>query len=185
MNHREFGKLLTDIQKMTKKNFSPSQVISLTSKYVGGEINVPSVTKPRGRPKQSKDKTYHFVTNTVTLPKPKPKANGKGKISEEESAVKHVLAKLCKEPLDAYDGTVFQYLMGFNGNISIVGLKKSLSLTGDEVRLQASLYKGMNKKVIDRQHHDKDNRTWMYFTVKDNLSIMKTIISRINKGGSI
>jgi len=43
----------------------------------------------------------------------------------------------------------------------------------------------MNKKVIDRQHHDKDNRTWMYFTVKDNLSIMKTIISRINKGGSI
>ena len=73
--------------------------------------------------------------------------------------------------------------MGFTGNISIHGLKKSLSLTGDEVRLQASLYKGMNKKVIDRKHHDSNNRTWMYFTVQENISIMQSIITRINKGG--
>ena len=177
MNHKEFGKLLTDISKMTKKKFSPSQVISLTTKYVGGEVNVPPVAKPRGRPPKSKE------ANTVSLPKPKPKTNGKGNKSDDDNGVKHVLAKLCKEPLDAYDGTVLQYLMGFTGNISIHGLKKSLSLTGDEVRLQASLYKGMNKKVIDRKHHDSNNRTWMYFTVQENISIMQSIITRINKGG--
>ena len=33
MNHKKFGKLLTEISKMTKKHFSPSQVIALTEKF--------------------------------------------------------------------------------------------------------------------------------------------------------
>ena len=128
--------------------------------------------KPRGRPNKSK------VANTVTLPKKKAKpklTNNDG----GDNAVKHVLAKLTKEPIDLYDGTVFQCLMGFDGSISITGLKKKLNLTGDEVRLQASLYKGMNRKVVGRT---KVQETQMYFTVIENLPIMKSIITRINGG---
>ena len=69
--------------------------------------------------------------------------------------------------------------MGFACSISITGLKKKLSLTGDELRLQASLYKGMNRKIIDRT---KVQETQMYFTVIENLPIMKSIITRINGG---
>ena len=135
MNHKKFGKLLTEISKMTKKHFSPSQVIALTEKF-----SDPVVVK-------------HDVIE--------------------------VKDKLCKEPIDLYDGTVFQCLMGFAGSISITGLKKKLSLTGDEVRLQASLYKGMNRKIIGR---NKVHETNMYFTVIENLPIMKSIITRINGG---
>ena len=177
MNHKKFGKLLTEISKMTKKHFSPSQVIALTEKFsdpvvVKHDVIEVKDKKPRGRPKKSK------VANTVTLPtqKVKPKLIKK---NDDDNAVKHVLAKLAKEPIDLYDGTVFQCLMGFAGSISINGLKKKLSLTGDELRLQASLYKGMNRKIIDRT---KVHETHMYFTVIKNLPIMKSIISRINGG---
>ena len=177
MNHKKFGKLLTEISRMTKKNFSPSQVIALTEKFsepvvVKHDVIEVINKKPIGRPKKSK------ATNTVTLPKQKAKPKII-KQSDEDNAVKHVLAKLCKEPIDLYDGTVFQCLMGFAGSISITGLKKKLSLTGDEVRLQASLYKGMNRKIIDRT---KVHETQMYFTVIENLPIMKSIITRINGG---
>ena len=179
MNHKKFGKLLTEISKMTKKHFSPSQVIALTEKFsdpVVVEHDVIEVKnkKPLGRPKKSK------VANTVTLPKKKAKPKLTNN-DDGDNAVKHVLAKLTKEPIDLYDGTVFQCLMGFAGSISINGLKKKLSLTGDEVRLQASLYKGMNRKVVGRT---KVQETNMYFTVIENLPIMKSIITRINGGGS-
>ena len=191
MNHKKFGKLLTEISKMTKKHFSPSQVIALTEKFSDPVVVKHDVIevinkKPRGRPKKtgggvpSGRPKKSIVANTVTLSKQKAKPKII-KQSDEDNAVKHVLAKLCKEPIDLYDGTVFQCLMGFAGSISITGLKKKLSLTGDEVRLQASLYKGMNRKVVGRT---KVQETNMYFTVIENLPIMKSIITRINGGGS-
>ena len=189
MNHKKFGKLLTEISKMTKKHFSPSQVIALTEKFsdpvvVKHDVIEVKDKKPRGRPKKtgggvpSPTSSRNKVANTVTLPKQKVKPKLIKK-NDDDNAVKHVLAKLTKEPIDLYDGTVFQCLMGFGGSISITGLKKKLSLTGDEVRLQASLYKGMNRKIVGRT---KVHETQMYFTVIENLPIMKSIITRINGG---
>ena len=189
MNHKKFGKLLTEISKMTKKHFSPSQVIALTEKFsepvvVKHDVIEVINKKPRGRPKKtgggepSPTSSRNKVANTVTLSKQKVKPKII-KQSDEDNAVKHVLAKLTKEPIDLYDGTVFQCLMGFAGSISITGLKKKLSLTGDELRLQASLYKGMNRKIVGRA---KVHETQMYFTVIENLPIMKSIITRINGG---
>ena len=179
MNHKKFGKLLTEISKMTKKHFSPSQVITLTEKFsdpavVKHDVIEVKDKKPRGRPKKSK------VANEVSLPKKKAKPKII-KNNDDENAVKHILAKYIREPMDAYDGTVFQCLLGWKGSISFTGLKTQLHLKGDEVRLQASLYKGMNKKIIDRSSLHGTN---MYFTVIENLPIMKTIIDRINGGGS-
>ena len=92
---------------MTKKHFSPSQVIALTEKFsdpvvVKHDVIEVKDKKPRGRPKKSK------VANTVTLPKKKAKLKLTNN-DDGDNAVKHVLAKLCKEPIDLYDGTVFQY----------------------------------------------------------------------------
>ena len=72
MNHKKFGKLLTEISKMTKKHFSPSQVIALAEKFsdpviVKHDVIEVKDKKPSGRPKTSK------VANTVTLPKQKAK----------------------------------------------------------------------------------------------------------------
>ena len=89
MNHKKFGKLLTEISRMTKKNFSPSQVIALTEKFsdpvvVKHDVIEVKDKKTRGRPKKSK------VANTVTLPtqKVKPKLIKK---NDDDNAVKHVL----------------------------------------------------------------------------------------------
>ena len=48
-----------------------------------------------------------------------------------------------------------------------------LNLTGDDIRLTATLYKGMNRKIVNRE---KLRGTYLYFTVAKNLPILQTII---------
>jgi len=95
------------------------------------------------------------------------------KDEEADNKAKFVLAKMVKEPIDDYDKTVFIYLNDCKHNISERGLALKLNLTGDDLRLTASLYKGMNKKIVQRE---KLKGTFLYFTVKENLPILNTII---------
>ena len=80
MNHKKFGKLLTEISKMTKKHFSPSQVIGLTEKFsepVAIKHDVIEVKDKNLVVDQSKVKTKHIILSLIQLLCPSKKQNPK------------------------------------------------------------------------------------------------------------
>ena len=179
MNHKELKKIFKHLEKMGVK-LKPTQVVDLTLTHLTNTpVETIKVKRPVGRPKGSVTTTSTNVvtttsSNSVSLPdvikvtKPHESKHG-----ESDTKAKFVLAKMVKEPIDDYDKTVFIYLNDCKHNISERGLALKLNLTGDDLRLTASLYKGMNKKIVQRE---KLKGTYLYFTVKENLPILNTII---------
>ena len=170
MNHKELKSVVKHLEKMGVK-LKPTQVVDLTLKHLNiNTVDTIKVKRPVGRPKGSHTPK---PSNKVSLPeinqKPSLKQN-----EESDSKAKYVLAKMVKEPIDDYDKTVFTFLNSCVHNISERGLAMKLNLTGDDLRLTASLYKGMNKKIVQRE---KLKGTYLYFTDKENLPILNTIIS--------
>ncbi len=170
MNHKELKSVVKHLEKMGVK-LKPTQVVDLTLKHLNTPVEVIQVKRPVGRPKGS---ATPKASNKVSLPDKvqvtKPHESNHG---ESDTKAKFVLAKMVKEPIDDYDKTVFIYLNDCKHNISERGLALKLNLTGDDLRLTASLYKGMNKKIVQRE---KLKGTYLYFTVKENLPILNTII---------
>ena len=171
MNHKELKKVVKHLEKMGVK-LKPTQVVDLTLTHLTDTpVETIKVKRPVGRPKGS---ATPKASNTVSLPdvikvtKPHESKHG-----ESDTKAKFVLAKMVKEPIDDYDKIVFTYLMDCKHNISERGLALKLNLTGDDIRLTASLYKGMNRKIVNRE---KLKGTYLYFTVSENLPILQSII---------
>ena len=170
MNHKELKKVVKHLEKMGVK-LKPTQVVDLTLTHLTDTpVETIKVKRPVGRPKGS---ATPKASNTVSLPEVNQKPSSVKKDEETDNPAKYVLAKMVKEPIDDYDKIVFTYLMDCKHNISERGLALKLNLTGDDLRLTASLYKGMNKKIVQRE---KLKGTYLYFTVKENLPILQTII---------
>lgn len=177
MNHKELKKVVKHLEKMGVK-LKPTQVVDLTLTHLTDTpVESIKVKRPVGRPKGS---ATPKASNTVSLPEPNQKPSLKQitnsmikKDEETDNPAKYVLAKMVKEPIDDYDKIVFTYLMDCKHNISERGLALKLNLTGDDIRLTASLYKGMNKKILARE---KLKGTYLYFTVAENMPILQSII---------
>ena len=171
MNHKQLKSVVKTLEKMGVK-LKPTQVVDLTLKHIDSPtVDTIKVKRPVGRPKGSatpKPSNKVSLPDTVKVTKPHESKHG-----ESDTKAKFVLAKMVKEPIDDYDKTVFTYLNTCVHNISERGLAMKLNLTGDDLRLTASLYKGMNKKIVQRE---KLKGTYLYFTVKENLPILNTII---------
>ena len=178
MNHKELKKVVKHLEKMGVK-LKPTQVVDLTLTHIDSPtVDTIKVKRPVGRPKGSVTTTSTNVvtttsSNSVSLPEPNQKPSSVKKDEETDNPAKYVLAKMVKEPIDDYDKIVFTYLMDCKHNISERGLALKLNLTGDDIRLTASLYKGMNKKILARE---KLKGTYLYFTVSENLPILQSII---------
>ena len=169
MNQKELKSVVKHLEKMGVK-LKPTQVVALTLKHLNTPVETIKVKRPVGRPKGS---ATPKASNTVSLPEVNQKPSSVKKDEETDNPAKYVLAKMVKEPIDDYDKIVFTYLMDCKHNISERGLALKLNLTGDDIRLSASLYKGMNRKIIDRE---KLKGTYLYFTIASNLSILNAII---------
>ena len=176
MNHKQLKSVVKTLEKMGVK-LKPTQVVELTLKHIDSPtVDTIKVKRPVGRPKGSVTTTSTNVvtttsSNSVSLPDKKPHVIKKHE--DSDNPTKYVLAKMVKEPIDDYDKIVFTYLMDCKHNISERGLAIKLNLTGDDIRLTASLYKGMNRKIVNREQLQG---TYLYFTVKENLPILQTII---------
>ena len=170
MNHKELKKVVKHLEKMGVK-LKPTQVVDLTLTHLTDTpVESIKVKRPVGRPKGS---ATPKASNTVSLPEVNQKPSSVKKDEETDNPAKYVLAKMVKEPIDDYDKIVFTYLMDCKHNISERGLALKLNLTGDDIRLTASLYKGMNKKILARE---KLKGTYLYFTVAENMPILQSII---------
>ena len=170
MNHKELKKVVKHLEKMGVK-LKPTQVVDLTLTHLTDTpVETIKVKRPVGRPKGS---ATPKASNTVSLPEVNQKPSSVKKDEETDNPAKYVLAKMVKEPIDDYDKIVFTYLMDCKHNISERGLALKLNLTGDDIRLTASLYKGMNKKILARE---KLKGTYLYFTVAENMPILQSII---------
>ena len=178
MNHKELKSVVKHLEKMGVK-LKPTQVVDLTLKHLTDTpVETIKVKRPVGRPKGSVTTTSTNVvtttsSNSVSLPEPNQKPSSVKKDEETDNPTKYVLAKMVKEPIDDYDKTVFTYLMSCKHNISERGLALKLNLTCDDIRLTASLYKGMNRKIVNRE---KLKGTYLYFTVAENMPILQSII---------
>ena len=185
MNQKELKKVVKHLEIMGVK-LKPTQVVDLTLTHLTDTpVETIKVKRPVGRPKGSVTTTSTNVvtttsSNSVSLPEPNQKPSLKQitnsmikKDEETDNPAKYVLAKMVKEPIDDYDKIVFTYLMDCKHNISERGLALKLNLTGDDIRLTASLYKGMNRKIVDRE---KLKGTYLYFTVAENMPILQSII---------
>ena len=170
MNHKELKKVVKHLEKMGVK-LKPTQVVDLTLTHLTDTpVETIKVKRPVGRPKGS---ATPKASNTVSLPEVNQKPSSVKKDEETDNPAKYVLAKMVKEPIDDYDKIVFTYLNDCKHNISERGLALKLNLTGDDIRLTASLYKGMNKKILARE---KLKGTYLYFTVAENMPILQSII---------
>ena len=170
MNHKELKKVVKHLEKMGVK-LKPTQVVDLTLTHLTNTpVETIKVKRPVGRPKGS---ATPKASNTVSLPEVNQKPSSVKKDEETDNPAKYVLAKMVKEPIDDYDKIVFTYLMDCKHNISERGLALKLNLTGDDIRLTASLYKGMNRKIVNRE---KLKGTYLYFTVAENMPILQSII---------
>ena len=170
MNHKELKKVVKHLEKMGVK-LKPTQVVDLTLTHLTDTpVESIKVKRPVGRPKGS---ATPKASNTVSLPEVNQKPSSVKKDEETDNPAKYVLAKMVKEPIDDYDKIVFTYLMDCKHNISERGLALKLNLTGDDIRLTASLYKGMNRKIVNRE---KLKGTYLYFTVAENMPILQSII---------
>ena len=170
MNHKELKKVVKHLEKMGVK-LKPTQVVDLTLTHLTDTpVETIKVKRPVGRPKGS---ATPKASNTVSLPEVNQKPSSVKKDEETDNPAKYVLAKMVKEPIDDYDKIVFTYLMDCKHNISERGLALKLNLTGDDIRLTASLYKGMNRKIVNRE---KLKGTYLYFTVAENMPILQSII---------
>ena len=170
MNHKELKKIVKHLEKMGVK-LKPTQVVDLTLTHLTDTpVETIKVKRPVGRPKGS---ATPKASNTVSLPEVNQKPSSVKKDEETDNPAKYVLAKMVKEPIDDYDKIVFTYLMDCKHNISERGLALKLNLTGDDIRLTASLYKGMNRKIVNRE---KLKGTYLYFTVAENMPILQSII---------
>ena len=170
MNHKELKSVVKHLEKMGVR-LKPTQVVDLTLKHLTDTpVETIKVKRPVGRPKGS---ATPKSSNKVSLPDKPQKPRIVNKDEETDNPAKYVLAKMVKEPIDDYDRIVFTYLKDCKHNISERGLALKLNLTGDDIRLTASLYKGMNRKIIDRE---KLKGTYLYFTIASNLSILNAII---------
>ena len=168
MNHKQLKSVVKTLEKMGVI-LIPTLVVDLPLKHIDSPtVDTIKVKRPVGRPKGS---VTPKASNTVSLPDKKPHVIKKHE--DSDNPTKYVLAKMVKEPIDDYDKIVFTYLMDCKHNISERGLALKLNLTGDDIRLTASLYKGMNRKIVNRE---KLKGTYLYFTVAENMPILQSII---------